>query len=393
MESVVIVSGVRTAIGTYGGSLKDVPASELGATVIKAAIERAGIDKKDIDDVIFGCVGQIGEDAYIARVCAVKAGLPVDVPAVTINRLCGSGLQAIASASLAIKAGDAQIIVAGGTESMSRVPYLVRSARWGYRMGHGVFEDGLITMLNDPFYNYHMGVTAENIAERFHITREEQDQFALQSHKKAARAIAEGKFKEQIIPIEIPQRKGEPKIVDTDEHVRPDTTIESLAKLKPVFKKDGTVTAGNASGINDGAAAVVVMSESKANELKLKPQLRIVAAAAAGVPPEIMGTGPVPAVKKALAKAGMKLEDIDLIESNEAFAAQALYVQKELGFNEEIVNVNGGAIALGHPVGATGCILVVKLMYEMKYRGARYGLVTMCCGGGQGVAMIFENLV
>ncbi|HEY8496642.1 MAG TPA: thiolase family protein [Limnochordales bacterium] len=387
---VVLVDGVRTAIGRFGGALSPLSASDLGAAVIGEVLRRTGVSGADVDEVILGCVGQIAEDAYIARAAAIKAGVPKEVPAFTVNRLCSSGLQAIVSASHAIRLGEADVVVAGGVESMSNVPYYLRKARFGYRLGHDTLEDGLITMLSDPFRRYHMGVTAENVAERWGIDRATQDQVALRSQQRMAAAMAAGRFRDQIVPVTVPDRKGE-RVVDTDEHPRPDTTLEQLAALKPAFKEGGTVTAGNSSGINDGAAAVVVMSSDKARALGLKPRLVLRAAAAAGVEPEYMGIGPVPAVRKALARAGLSLDDIDLVELNEAFAAQAEAVVRDLGLDWERVNVNGGAIAHGHPVGATGAILTVKLMYEMQRRGARYGLVTMCIGGGQGLAAVFEN--
>ncbi len=387
---VVLVEGVRTAIGRFGGSLSPLPASELGAAVIREVLRRTGVDPAQIDDVIMGCVGQVAEDAYIARTSAVKAGVPKEVPAYTVNRLCSSGLQSIVSAGQAIRLGEADVIVAGGVESMSNLPYFVRQARFGYRMGHGTLEDGLIVTLSDPFRRYHMGVTAENVAERWGIDRRTQDEVALRSQQRMGAAMAAGLFRDQIVPVTVAERKGE-RVVDTDEHPRPDTTLEQLGALKPAFKEGGTVTAGNSSGINDGAAAVLVMSRAKAETLGLAPKLVLRSAAAAGVEPEYMGIGPVPAVRKALAKADLTLDDIDLVELNEAFAAQAEAVVRDLGLSWEKVNVNGGAIAHGHPVGATGAILTVKLMYEMARRGARYGLVTMCIGGGQGLAAVFEN--
>jgi acetyl-CoA C-acetyltransferase len=391
-ESVVLVSGVRTAIGKLGGGFRDVPASDLGAEVIKEAVRRSGVQPGLVDEVVMGCVGQIAFDAFIARVCAVKAGLPIEVTAHTVNRLCSSGLQAIVTGRQQILAGDAEVVVAGGVENMTRLPYYLRKARYGYTMGNGILEDGLITALSCPFGQYPMGITAENVAEKFNITREEQDEFALSSQQKAALAIAEGKFLDEIISVAVPQKKGDMVIVNHDEHPRPDTTIETLKKLKPAFKKDGTVTAGNSSGINDAAAAVVMMHQTRAIELGLTPVLRIVAVAVAAVEPAIMGVGPVPAIQKVLSKAKMKLEEIDLIELNEAFASQSVAVCKQLRLDMSKVNVNGGAIAFGHPIGASGAILAVKLMYEMPRRKARYGLVSLCIGGGQGLAVIFERL-
>ncbi|MEI6044214.1 MAG: thiolase family protein [Chloroflexota bacterium] len=391
-DEVVIVGGARTGVGTYGGQFIEVPAAQLGAIAIKAALERAGVEPSQVDGVIIGCVGQVGKDAYVSRAAALGAGLSVEVPAYTLNRLCGSGLQAINNAAQEIISGNADIIVAGGTENMTRYPYLLDKARWGYRMGDSNLIDNLTTVLSDPFTSCHMGITAENVAEKFGINREDSDAFALRSQQLTDAAIKAGYFKEQITPVAVPQKKGEALQVVTDEHPRPQTTLETLAKLKPAFKNTGVVTAGNASGINDAAAAVVVMSASKAQELQLKPRLRLVAQAVAGVPPEIMGIGPVPAVKKVLAKAGLTLDQIDLFELNEAFAAQALACVRELGLNIDRVNINGGAIAIGHPIGATGAILTVKIMYELERRGVRYGLVTACIGGGQGIATIFENL-
>lgn len=391
-DEVVIVGGARTGVGTYGGQFIEVPAAQLGAIAIKAALERAGVEQSQVDGVIIGCVGQVGKDAYVSRAAALGAGLSVEVPAYTLNRLCGSGLQAINNAAQEIISGNADIIVAGGTENMTRYPYLLDKARWGYRMGDSNLIDNLTTVLSDPFTSCHMGITAENVAEKFGINREDSDAFALRSQQLTDAAIKAGYFKEQITPVAVPQKKGEALQVVTDEHPRPQTTLETLAKLKPAFKNTGVVTAGNASGINDAAAAVVVMSASKAQELQLKPRLRLVAQAVAGVPPEIMGIGPVPAVKKVLAKAGLTLDQIDLFELNEAFAAQALACVRELGLNIDRVNINGGAIAIGHPIGATGAILTVKIMYELERRGVRYGLVTACIGGGQGIATIFENL-
>ncbi len=390
LGEVVLVEGVRTAIGRFGGSLRDLAASDLGAAVIREVLERTQVPHEVIGDVIFGCVGQVAEDAYIARTSAIKAGLPKETPAYAVNRLCSSGLQSIVSAGHLIRLGEADAVIAGGTESMSNAPYFLRKARWGYRMGHDAFEDGLLTMLNDPFKKYHMGVTAENVAEKWGISRQRQDEVAYQSQMRMARAMENGYFDGQIVPVAV-RDKREERVFDKDEHPRPDTTLERLAQMKPVFKEGGTVTAGNASGINDGAAAVLVMSEEKARELGLKPRLVLRAAAAAGVDPEYMGIGPVPAVRKALAKAGLTLDDIDLIELNEAFAAQAEAVVRDLDMDWERVNVNGGAIAHGHPVGATGAILTVKLMYEMERRRAKYGMVTLCIGGGQGLAVIFEN--
>ncbi|MGA2963444.1 MAG: acetyl-CoA C-acetyltransferase [Candidatus Korobacteraceae bacterium] len=389
MKDVVIVSGVRTAIGAFGGSLKDFSASDLGGIAIREAVKRAGIAPEQVDEVAWGCVGQIAEDAFVSRLASVKAGIPVEATAITVNRLCSSGLQSIVTAAMEISCDFAEIVVAGGSESMSNIPYYLRNARFGYRMGHGEFEDGLVTALSDPFTRSHMGITAENVAEKYHVTRDQQDQFALESQQKAAKGIAGGLFKDEIVPVKVKVSKTEEKTFDTDEHPRK-TTPESLAKLRPAFKKDGTVTAGNASGVNDAGAAVVVMTAQKAVALGLKPIVRLVDAAAAGVPPEIMGIGPVPAVKKLLKKTGVKLNDIGVIELNEAFASQSLACINELGLNPCLVNVNGGAIALGHPIGASGCIITIKLINEMVRRKSKYGMSTLCIGGGQGLAVLFE---
>jgi len=390
-KEVVIVSGVRTPIGTMGGSLKDVHPTDLGAMVIREAIRRAQIEDHLVDEVIVGNVGQIAENGFIARVCSLKAGLPLETTAYSVNRQCGSGLQAINSAVQAIQTGEAEVVVACGTENMNQLPYYVRNARFGYRFGHGQLEDGLLTILTWPLGPYPNGITAENVAERFHITREEQDEFALQSQRKAEAAIKGGKFVEEILPVQVTIGK-ETKLFNQDEHPRFGITLERLSQLKPAFKEGGTVTAGNSSGINDGAAAVVIMSHEKAKQLGIKPILAIRSQAVVGIDPDIMGVAPAPATKKAVSKAGLSLDDIDLFEINEAFASQAIAVIRELGVPPEKVNVNGGAIALGHPIGATGVILTVKLMYEMQRRGSRYGVVTMCIGGGQGIATVFERL-
>ena len=392
MREVVIVSAVRTPIGTFGGSLKDVSAADLGALVIKEAINRAGIKGELVEEVIMGNVIQAGLGQNIARQATIKAGLPVEVPAMTVNKVCGSGLRTVSLAAQIIKAGDADVIIAGGTENMSQAPYLLKTARWGQRMGDGKMVD---SMINDPlwdaFNNYHMGVTAENIAKEWNLTREEQDEFALNSQLKAEAAIKAGKFKDEIVPVVIPQRKGEPKVFDTDEFPRLGSTIEGLAKLKAAFVKDGTVTAGNASGINDGAAAFVVMSAEKAEELGLTPLAKIVSYGQKGLDPSIMGYGPFHATKKALEVANLNIEDLDLIEANEAFAAQSLAVAKDLNFDMSKVNVNGGAIALGHPVGASGARILVTLIHEMQKRDAKKGLATLCIGGGMGTALIVER--
>ena len=391
MEEVVLVSGARSAIGRLGGAFQNFPASDLAAAVIKAAVERAGVKPEQVDQVILGCVGQVMEDGYIARHAAIKAGLPIEVPAYTVNRICGSGLEAINTAARWIECGDAEIIVAGGVENMTMMPYYVRNARYGYRLGHGQLEDGIQHLLGDPFSKVHMGITAENLAEKFGISREVQDEFALRSQQRAVAAIQAGRFKDQIVPIEV--RVGrETKVIDTDEHPRADTTAEGLAKLRPAFKEGGMVTAGNASGINDGSAAAVVASRRRADELGLRPRLRLVARAEAGVEPSIMGSGPIPAVRKVMKKSGLELDQMDVVELNEAFASVAAACSQELGLDSERTNPNGGAVALGHPVGATGAILTVKLMYELERQKGRYGLVSLCIGGGQGIATVFERV-
>lgn len=392
MKEVVIVSAVRTAVGSFGGSLKDVPAVDLGALVIKEAVNRAGIKPEMVNEVIMGNVLQAGLGQNPARQAMIKAGLPVEVSAMTINKVCGSGLRAVSLAAQLIKAGDADVVVAGGMENMSRAPYVLNSSRWGQRMGNGTMVDAMINDgLWDAFNDYHMGITAENIAEKWNLTREEQDAFAADSQAKAAKAIEEGKFKDEIVPVVIPQRKGDPIVFDTDEYVKAGTTAEKLAKLKPAFKKDGTVTAGNASGINDGAAAIVVMSAEKAAELGIKPLAKIVSYGSRGLAPEIMGYGPVGATKAALEAANLSVEDLDLIEANEAFAAQSLAVAKDLNFDMSKVNVNGGAIAIGHPIGASGARILVTLLHEMERRDAKKGLATLCIGGGMGTALIVER--
>ena len=380
-RDVVIVSGVRTAIGDFGGSLKDIPPTELGAQVAREALSRAGVDGAEVGHVVFGNVIHTeAKDMYLSRVAAIGAGITQDAPAMTLNRLCGSGLQAIVSAAQAVTLGDADIAVAGGAESMSRAAYLASGMRWGARMGDSKMIDMMTAALHDPFHNIHMGETAENLAESHQVTRQQQDELAIESHRRAARAIAEGRFKAQILPVTLKTRK-----------VRPDAKIEDMQKLRPVFRKDGTVTAGNASGINDGASAVVLMDADVAAKRGAKALGRLVAYAHAGVDPKIMGIGPVPASRKALQKAGLTLDDMDVIESNEAFAAQACAVARDLGFNPEKVNPNGSGISLGHPVGATGAMLTVKALYELERIGGRYALVTMCIGGGQGIAAIFER--
>ena len=392
-REVVILSGVRTAIGDYGGSLKDLAPSDLGARVVREAVARAKIDPKDVGQCVIGNVIHTeARDMYVSRLCAVNGGLPHDTGAFTVNRLCGSGMQAIVSAAQYILLGETDTAVAGGTESMSRAAYASLTQRWGARMGDTKIVDMMVGALTDPFDTVHMGVTAENVAAKCGLNREVQDAFAVESHKRAAAAIAAGHFKSQILPIELKSKKG-PVMFDTDEHVRADASIEGMAKLKAVFiKENGTVTAGNASGINDAAAAVVLMEKSAAAAKGLKPMARLVAYGHAGIDPKIMGLGPVSAVQRALAKAGLKLADMDVIESNEAFAAQALGVAKELGMDAKKVNPNGGAVALGHPIGATGAILTVKAMYELQRTGGRYGLITMCIGGGQGIAAVIERM-
>ena len=392
MREVVIVSAVRTAIGSFGGSLKDVPSSELGAIVIKEAVNRAGIKPELVEEVVMGNVIQAAQGQNVARQAAVKAGLPVEVPAMTINKVCGSGLRCVALAAQMIKAGDCDVVVAGGMENMSAAPYAVPGARWGQRMGDGKIVDTMIKdALWDAFNNYHMGVTAENIAKEWGLTREMQDEFSLNSQLKAEKAIKEGRFVDEIVPVIIPQRKGEPKVFAQDEFPRFGSTIEKMAKLKPAFIKDGTVTAANASGINDGAAAFVVMSAEKAAKLGLKPMAKILSYGSKGLDPSIMGYGPFHATKKALEGAGLTVEDMDLIEANEAFAAQSLAVAKDLNFDMNKVNVNGGAIALGHPVGASGARILVTLLHEMQKRDAKKGLATLCIGGGMGTALVVER--
>jgi acetyl-CoA C-acetyltransferase len=391
-QEIVIVSAVRTPIGNFSGSLKDVSATKLGAHVIKSALEKAGINPDQVSEVIMGNVLQAGLGQNPARQASIQAGIPQEVPALTINKVCGSGLKAVHLAMQSILAGDADIVVAGGMENMSQAPYLLDGARSGYRMGDqkvvdSIIKDGLWCAFND----YHMGITAENLCEQYELTREELDQFAAHSQQKAVAAIEAGRFEDEIVPVVIPQRKGDPIVFAQDEFPKAGTTAEKLGGLRPAFKKDGSVTAGNASGINDGAAAVVVMSKQKADELGLEPLATIRANASAGVDPSIMGIGPVPATKKALEKAGLSIEDINLIEANEAFAAQSLAVGKGLNFNEEILNVNGGAIALGHPIGASGTRILVSLLHELKRRDGRYGLATLCIGGGQGVATVIER--
>lgn len=392
-REVVLVGACRTPVGTFGGSLQNEPVVQLGRIVMEETLKRTGISGEMLDEVIFGCVLQAAQGQNVCRQAAIRAGIPNEVPAFTINKVCGSGLRAVSLAAQIIRAGDADIILAGGMENMSAAPFALEKARYGYRMNHGTLVDCMIKDgLWDAFNDYHMGITAENVAAQWNISREEQDQFGFRSQQRAAEAIASGRFKDEIVPIVIKGKKGD-IVFDTDEHPR-STTLDKMAELKPAFKKDGTVTAGNASGINDGAAAVVVMAKEKADELGIKPMARIVSYASGGVDPSIMGVGPVPATKKALAKAGLTVDDLDLIEANEAFAAQSIAVGRELGWADKMdkVSVNGGAIAIGHPIGASGARILVTLLYEMKKRNARYGLATLCIGGGMGTALIVENI-
>ena len=392
MREVVIVSAARTPIGSFGGSLKGIPTRKLGAIAIKAAVERAGIKPEMVEEVIMGAVLQGGLGQNVARQMTLDAGLPIEVPAMTINKVCGSGLRAVDLAAQIIKAGDADIVVAGGAENMSATAYAMPAARWGARMNNAQMVDMMVNDgLWDAFNGYHMGITAENVAEQWGITREELDEFSVISQNRAEEAIKAGKFKDEIVPVEIPQRKGDPIIFDTDEFPKFGTTIEKVAKLKGAFKKDGIVTAANASGINDAGAAVVVMSKEKADELGIKPLCTIKSYASAGVDPSIMGVGPVPASEKALKKAGLTVADMDLVEANEAFAAQSLAVRKDLGLDPEKTNVNGGAIAIGHPIGASGCRILISLIYEMMKRDSKYGLATLCIGGGMGTALVVER--
>jgi acetyl-CoA C-acetyltransferase len=391
-RDVVVISGVRTAIGKYGGGLKDQPPSELGGMVVREAVRRAGIEPQEVGHVVFGNVIHTDpHDMYLARVAAIKGGLPVETPALTVNRLCGSGLQAIVSAAQLIKQGDADAAIAGGAEVMSRGQYWLPAMRWGQRLNDGAVVDAMVGALSDPFDDCHMGITAENVAARWEISREDQDALAVESHKRAAAAIANCYFKDQILPIEVKVKRST-TVVDTDEHVRDDASLESMSALKPAFDPNGTVTAGNASGINDAAAAVALMEQAAAEQRGLQPMARLVAYAFAGVEPKYMGIGPIPAVRSVLERAGLRIEDLDVIELNEAFAAQALAVMRELDLPPDRTNPNGSGISLGHPIGATGCILTVKALYELERIGGKYALVTMCIGGGQGIAAIFERL-
>jgi acetyl-CoA C-acetyltransferase len=392
MQEVFVLAGKRTAIGDFGKSLKDMPPTKLGEIAIRAALAAAELEAAEVQHVVMGNVIHTEpRDAYLSRVAAIEAGIPVETPALTVNRLCGSGLQAIVSAAQVIMLGDADVAVAGGAESMSRGGFLLPNERWGARLGDGRVVDMVVGALHDPFGHGHMGITAENIAARYQITRETQDSFSVESHRRAAAAIAEGRFKSQIIAVELPSKKGTVAF-DTDEHVRDDISADKLAALKPAFKKDGSVTAGNASGLNDGAAALVLMSGAQVAKGGRKPMARLVAYGHAGVDPEYMGLGPIPASRKALKKAGLSISDIDVIESNEAFASQACAVAQDLGFPPEKVNPNGGAVALGHPIGASGAIIAIKALYELERIGGRYALATMCIGGGQGIAAVFERV-
>jgi len=392
MREVVIVSAVRTAIGNYGGQFKDVSAVDLGATAVKEALARANIKPEQVDDVYLGCILQAGQGQGVARQVSIKAGIPVTVPAVTINMLCGSGLKTVAIGAQTIMTGENEIVVVGGTENMSRSPYLLNNARFGIKLGNDTVVDSVVgDALTDIFNNYHMGITAENLAEKYSITRQQQDEFAVWSQNKAEKAINAGKFKDEIVPVIIPQRKGSPKVIDTDEFPKAGVTLDGICKLKPAFKKDGTVTAANSSGINDGAAIIILMSKEKAEELGITPLATLVSFASAGVDPSIMGIGPVTSSLKALKIANLTIDDMDLIEANEAFAAQSLAVGKELKWDKEKVNVNGGAIALGHPVGSSGARILVTLLYEMTKRDSKLGLATLCIGGGMGTSVIIKR--
>jgi len=391
-NEVVVLSGVRTPVGKYGGSLKDIPPTALGEAVVRESIKRSGVSPEEVEHVVFGNVIHTeAKDMYLSRVAAVRAGVPVSTPALTLNRLCGSGLQAIISAAQVIRLGEATVAVAGGAENMSRAPYWLGGMRWGQRMGDGAAIDAMVGALTDPFDTVHMGITAENVAGKWNINREDQDSLAVESHRRALDAISKSKFKEQIVPIEV-GTKSKPRLFEVDESPRPEATSENLAKLKPAFDKSGTVTPGNASSISDGAAAVVLMEKNAAADRKLKPLGRLVGATVAGVEPKYMGIGPVPAVGALLKKTGLTIDDIDVFEVNEAFAAQTLAVMRDLGLPSHKTNPNGSGISLGHPIGATGAILTVKLLYELRRIGGRYGLVTMCIGGGQGIAAIFEAM-
>ena len=393
MRRAVIINGARTPVGRYGGAFKSYAASDLGAVAIKAALQKSGVQPDQVDEVVLGNVLQTDESGYAARLSALKSGIPQEVPVIAINRQCSSGLEAINLAAQTILTGEAEIIVAGGTENMSMAPYLLRNIRWeGLRMGNGTLQDSLVEILNCPVNLYHMGVTAENVATTFEVSRQDQDEMAFLSHQRATNATKEGRFTSQLVSVSVPQRRGDSVLVEVDEQPRADTTLDKLAALRSAFTKDGTVTAGNSSGINDAAAAVVIMSEEKAKELGLTPRLAWMSRAVVGVDPALMGTGPVPAVRKVLDKSSMNVKDLDLVELNEAFAAQAVYCIRELGLDMEKTNVNGSGISLGHPVGATGAIMTIKLMEELTLRDQELGLVTMCVGGGQGCATIFQRL-
>lgn len=391
MKEVVVVSGVRLPVGTFGGSLKDISAIDMGAMAVKEAVNRAGIAPETVDEVIIGQVGQIAENGFVARAISLKAGLPNETTAYSVNRQCGSGLQAIADAVMEIQTGFADVVVAGGAENISQLPYYVKDARWGARMGHKVFEDGVIDILTWPLGPYHNGVTAENVAREYHVTREEQDAFALESHRRAVQAIKEGKFKDEILPVELKDRKGNVTIFDTDEGPRDGQTLEKLQKLRPCFVKDGTVTAGNASSLNDGAGAVVLMSREKAEELGAKPILSIKGYAVAGFDGALMGYAPKLSSEKLAGKLGLELKDIDMFEINEAFASQAVAVARDLGLDSSKVNIYGGGISIGHPIGATGAILTVKVMYELMRTDKKDAMISMCIGGGQGISMYFTK--
>lgn len=390
-KEVVIVSGARTPVGSYGGSLKDVSSTDMGALVVKEAIKRAGINPEAVDELIVGQVGQISEDGFVGRVLSFKAGLPKETTAYSVNRQCGSGLQAIQDAVMEIQTGLADVVAVCGTENISRLPYYVNDARWGARMGHKQLEDGVLSILTWPLGPYHNGITAEKVAERFNVTREEQDAYALRSHQRAVKAIKEGKFKDEIVPVELKDRKGNVTIFDTDEGPRDGLTIDKLQKLRPCFIENGTVTPGNASSLNDGAAALVVMSREKAEELGVKPLLSIKGFAVAGIDSDIMGYAPKLSSEKLADKLGISLHDIDMIEINEAFASQTVAVIRDLGLDMEKVNIYGGGISIGHPIGATGCILAVKVLYELQRTDKRNAMISMCIGGGQGISMYFEK--
>ncbi|MDB4896929.1 MAG: acetyl-CoA acetyltransferase [Firmicutes bacterium] len=390
MERVVVVGMARTPIGAFGGSLKDTAAPALGAHVIREALSRAGVSPAAVEEVLIGSLGQVAEEAFLARQCAIGAGLPIETTAMTVNRLCGSGLQAINTGVMTLRSEQASVVVAGGTEAMSRYPFISRGARWGLRMGDAVLEDSLLKVLSCPFNTYHMGITAENVAMRYGISREEQDQFALVSQQRAAAAMEAGRFTEQIAPLEVPAGKGKARLFETDEYARPDTTIAKLAALRPAFAKDGTVTAGNASGVNDGAAALVLTTAVRADAEGWKPLAEVVDFAVAGVDPAVMGIGPIPAIQKLVARTGVPLSEVGVFELNEAFAAQSLAVVQSLALDPARVNPNGGAIALGHPVGATGAIISCKLIAEMRRCGLEYGIASLCIGGGQGIATLFR---